>query len=287
MRKFIVSGFADEFDSDLKKHVGGFKGLGIDHIEVRFINEKNIADLTEDEVKELKAYLDVNNITVSAVGSPLGKVTLDDDMDEHLEKCERVFKYANILGAKFIRMFSFYPHKDKGFCEASVKEVYDRLEKMISLSEKYNVVLCHENEHGIYGETPEKCLEILKHFGGRLKCVFDMGNFRLDGNDPIKAYDMLKEYIAYFHLKDGTVDGIIVPPGMGDAKIEEILAMHAKTSTEPFVISMEPHLVDFTGLNALVQDATVLEKKISYKDSHEAFTDAAHRIFDILERIEK
>ena len=287
MRKFIVSGFADEFDSDLKKHVGGFKGLGIDHIEVRFINEKNIADLTEDEVKELKAYLDVNNITVSAVGSPLGKVTLDDDMGEHLKKCERVYRYANILGAKFIRMFSFYPHKDKEFCEASVKEVYDRLEKMIALSEKYGVVLCHENEHGIYGETPEKCLEVLKHFGGRLKCVFDMGNFRLDGNDPIKAYDMLKEYIAYFHLKDGTVDGIIVPPGMGDAKIEEILAMHAKTSTEPFVISMEPHLVDFTGLNALVQDATVLEKKISYKDSHEAFTDAAHRIFDILERIEK
>ena len=130
-------------------------------------------------------------------------------------------------------------------------------------------------------------LEILEHFGGRLQCVFDMGNFRLDGNDPMKAYEMLKEYIAYFHLKDGTVDGIIFPPGMGDAKIEEILAMHAETAEEPFVISMEPHLVDFTGLNALVQDASVLEKKISYKDSREAFTDAAHRIFEILERIEK
>ncbi len=287
MRKFIVSGFADEFDSNLKAQVGGFKGLGIDYIEVRFINKKNIADLTEEEVKDLKAYLDVNNISVSAVGSPLGKVTLDDDMDEHLKKCERVFKYANILGSKFIRIFSFYAHKDKEFCEASIKEVYDRLEKMVALSEKYSVVLCHENEHGIYGETPEKCLEIFKHFGGRLKCVFDMGNFRLDGNDPIKAYEMLKEYIAYFHLKDVTVDGIIVPFGMGDAKIEEILCMHAKTASEPFVISMEPHLVDFKGLNALVQDADILEKKISYKDSREAFTDAAHRIFDILERIEK
>ncbi len=286
MRKFIVSGFADEFDSNLKTHVGGFKGLGIDHIEVRFINEKNIADLTEEEVKELRAYLDVNNITVSAVGSPLGKITLDDDFDEHIEKCKRVYKYANILGAKYIRMFSFYPHKDKGFCDASKKEVYDRLEKMVALSEEYGVVLCHENEGEIYGESPENCLEVLQHFGGRLKCVFDMGNFRLGGYDPIKAYELLKEYIAYFHIKDGTTEGIIVPPGMGDAKIAEILSMHAKSAAEPFVISLEPHLVDFCGLNDLVQDAKELKKEISYADSREAFTDAAHRVFDILKGIE-
>ena len=74
---------------------------------------------------------------------------------------------------------------------------------------------------------------------------------------------------------------------MGDAKMEEILGMHAKKATEPFVISLEPHLVDFTGLNALVQDANELKKEISYKDSHEAFTDAAHRVFEMLERIEK
>ena len=79
MSKFIISGFADEFDSDLKTHVEGFKTLGIGHIEVRFINEKNIADLTEEEVKELKAYLDENGIKVSAVGSPLGKIKIDGD----------------------------------------------------------------------------------------------------------------------------------------------------------------------------------------------------------------
>lgn len=286
MSKFIISGFADEFDSDLKTHVEGFKTLGIGHIEVRFINEKNIADLTEEEIKDLKAYLDENGIKVSAVGSPLGKITLDDNFDEHIEKCKRVYRYANILGAKFIRMFSFYPHKDKGFCEVSKKEVYDRLEKMVALSEEYGVVLCHENEGEIYGESPENCLEILEHFSGRLKCVFDMGNFRLGGYDPITAYEMLKEYIAYFHLKDGTVDSIIVPPGMGDAKIAEILAMHAKTADKPFVISMEPHLVDFCGLNDLVQDAKELKKEISYANSQEAFTDAANRIFEILKGIE-
>jgi len=107
MRKFIVSGFADEFDGSLKAQIGGFRGLGIDYMEVRFVNGRHIADFSEDEVKKLKAQLDVNNISVSAVGSYFGKSALNDGMNELLEKLERVCRYANILGAEYVRIFSF------------------------------------------------------------------------------------------------------------------------------------------------------------------------------------
>ncbi len=269
MRKFIVSGFADEFDGSLKAQIGGFRGLGIDYMEVRFVNGKHIADFSEGEVKELKAQLDVNNISVSAVGAYVGKSAINDGRNELLEKLERVCRYANILGAEYVRIFSFYPSVSKGFCEADVKEVYERLEKILAVAEKYNVTLCHENEYGTYGDSPERCLELMEYFGGRMKCVFDAESFLTDKNDLISSYDILKDYVAYFRIKECT----------GDARIEEILTKHAEKSKEPTFVSLEPRSVEFWKKDEG-------EETISGECSREKFSDAAHRLFGILERIE-
>ena len=87
------------------------------------------------------------------------------------------------------------------------------------LSEEHGVTLCHENEALIYGESPEKCLEILEYFNGRLKAVLDMGNFVLDGYNPMNAYKLLEKNIEYFHIKDALYAGAIVPAGKGEAQI--------------------------------------------------------------------
>ena len=98
--------------------------------------------------------------------------------------------------------------------------------------------------------------ELLQHFEGRLKAVFDMGNFVLDGHDPYpSAYNTLKDYIAYFHIKDSLFAGAIVPPGKGEAKIKEVLDDYRKTATATTFITLEPHLQTFSGLNALVGKA--------------------------------
>jgi hypothetical protein len=108
--------------------------------------------------------------------------------------------------------------------EENKKVVYDNLTRLLDLADEYGVVLCHENENKIYGESPARCLELMEHFGGRLKCVFDMGNFVLDGHEPYPyGYELLKEHIAYFHIKDSFAEGAIVPAGCGNAHIEEIL----------------------------------------------------------------
>ena len=54
------------------------------------MGEKNISALTSEETAVLKADLDAYGIKVSAIGSPLGKIKLDDDMDKHLETAKRV-----------------------------------------------------------------------------------------------------------------------------------------------------------------------------------------------------
>ncbi len=280
MARAVLSAFADEYKKELDGQISGLLDFGINNIEVRFIDGVNIANLTEDEVRGVAKKLSDNKIGVSAIGSPLGKINTGDDMDAEMQRAERVFAYADILGAKNIRMFSFYLSEEKSE-EENRGIVLSALERMLTLARKYGVTLCHENEAKIYGESPARCRELLDYFGGELKCVFDMGNFVLDGYKPYPdAYMLLREYIEYFHIKDSLSAGAIVPPGCGEAMISEIFKAHSEYAKKDFFVTLEPHLETFSGLNALVGKS--FDNPYKYETGEAAFTDAAAKIKKIL-----
>ena len=274
-----LSAFSDEYADGFTEQLEGMHRFGIEHIELRHADKKNVSVLTSREVSEIKKKLDNFGIGVSAIGSPLGKIKLDGDMDEHLETARRVFETANVLGAKYVRMFSFYAPDGKEIT-AMRGEVLDALEKLLLLADSHGVTLCHENEAKIYGDTPTRCRELLDYFGGELKCVFDMGNFVLENVEPYAAYELLKKDIAYFHIKDAFSAGAIVPPGKGEAKIAEILSAHRTYAAEDFFVSLEPHLQLFSGLNALVGRA--FENPYQYTDAKSAFADAVEKFKELI-----
>ena len=273
-----LSAFSDEYADGFTEQLEGMSHFGIGHVELRHADKKNVSVLTANEVSEIKKKLDNFGIGVSAIGSPLGKIKLDGDMDEHLETARRVFETANVLGAKYVRMFSFYAPDGKEII-AMRGEVLDALEKLVLLAHSHGVTLCHENEAKIYGDTPARCRELLDYFGGELKCVFDMGNFVLENVEPYAAYELLKKDIAYFHIKDAFSAGAIVPPGKGEAKIAEILSAHRTYAAEDFFVSLEPHLQLFSGLNALVGRA--FENPYQYTDAKSAFADAVEKFKEL------
>ena len=275
MAKIIISAFADEYSDNFEEQLQGLNKLGITHIEIRHVNKKNISVLTKEEVLEVKELLDKYGIKVSAIGSPLGKIKLDGDIDGHIETAKRVFEYANILGAKFVRMFSFYAPAGKNILDMK-DEAFAAVGRLIEAAREYGVILCHENEAKIYGDVPARCRELLDFFPD-LACVYDMGNYVLEGVDPYpKSYRLLKDRIAYFHIKDALAAGAIVPPGCGEAKIGEILAEHKEYANGDFFVSLEPHLELFSGLNALVGRA--FDNPYKYPDAKTAFTDAADKL---------
>jgi sugar phosphate isomerase/epimerase len=275
MRNVILSGFSDEYALSFEEQLAGMKSLGLEFIEVRGVDGKNVSTLNDGEVCAMKGLLDSYGIGVSAIGSPLGKVALDSDLEEHMEVAERVFCIANTVGAKYVRMFSFYP--PKGGCIADMeREVVAALEPMVLLARKHGVTLCHENEARIYGDIPERCRRLLDHFGGELKCVFDMGNFVLEGVYPYpRAYELLKNDIAYFHIKDALPEGAVVPAGEGDARIADIIKAHRESAEEDFFVSMEPHLQLISEEGAMVSRR--FTNPYVYPDSKTAFTDAVNR----------
>lgn len=278
MAKILLSAFADEYSKNMDTQIQLCSKQQIPYLEPRFINDKNIADLSAAEAKELQKKL--GDIKVSSIGSPLGKINLADDFQAHLEKAKRVFETANILDTRNVRMFSFYLHKGKSRQDCR-GEVMDKLGQMIDLAKKFDVTLCHENEAEIYAESPDMCLDILDAFHGDLKCVFDMGNFVLGGFNPLtEAYPKLKNYIQYFHIKDALAAGAVVPPGCGEGYIKEILTNYLADFDTDVIITLEPHLQTFDGLNALVGRS--FDNPYKYETPEIAFLDALKRIREII-----
>lgn len=280
MGKIILSGFADEYSSNFEEQLAGMRSFDIGYLEVRGVDGKNVSVLTKEEVKEAKRKLDFYGMGVSAIGSPIGKIQLDGDINGHFEMARRVFETAGEFGAKYIRIFSFYAPDGNNILDYK-ETVFDNLTRLSSLAKSHGVVLCHENEAKIYGDVPERCREMYDNFRGDIKTVFDMGNYVLEEVKPYPdAYNMMKDTIAYFHIKDALSAGAIVPPGKGEANIKEILRDHLEYSKEDFFVSIEPHLQLFSGLNALV--GRKFDNPYKYNDAKEAFTDAVNKLKEIL-----
>ena len=250
MAHYLLSAFADEVSPVFTEQLEYLKSRGIAYIEPRNIDGTNVSSLTDDQLSDACRKLEKYGIGVSSVGSPIGKITLDDDFAAHLKLLERTIAIAKAFGTKNIRMFSFFYPKDTDV-HTHFAAVTARIELMLELAEKNGVTLCHENEKSIYGEAPEDCEALIAHFGGRLKSVLDMGNFAFCQKDPWKGYELLKGSVEYIHIKDAHFDTHIVPAGMGDGQVANILGAYNKFTDKDTFLTLEPHLTVFSGLDKL------------------------------------
>ena len=280
MAKVILSAFADEYSSNFTEQLKALNHFNIDYIEVRGVDGKNVSTLSQAEVNQVKNKLEDYGIKVSAIGSPLGKIKLDGDLNAHYDTAKKVFETACNLDTKNVRVFSFYPPDGKNILELE-SQVFDAVYGLLKIAEEYNVTLCHENEAGIYGESPMSCKKLLDTFGGKLKAVFDAGNFVLDQYVPFPdAYNLLFDHIEYFHLKDSLSEGAVVPPGKGQARLQDIINDYKLNGKKDTFFTLEPHLQTFNGLNALVGKS--FDNPYKYPDEKTAFTDAVNKIKEFL-----
>ncbi|MBQ4353534.1 MAG: sugar phosphate isomerase/epimerase [Clostridia bacterium] len=272
MVKFKLSAFSDEYSSSLDEQIEGLTINKVRMTELRGVDGTNVSDLTPAEAAEVYRKLELSGISVSAVGSPIGKIKITDPMDAHLDKLKNTCEVAEAVGTSRIRMFSFYI--PDGNYDACKNEVIDRVGRMLDVADEYGVQLCHENEKGIWGDIPERCRELLDVFEGRLGCVFDPANFIQCGATPFEAgYKLLKPYITYMHIKDALPNGRIVPAGRGIGSIPEMLACINLEFTGDFILTLEPHLRVFKGLDQL-ESSQRSELGNAYATAQEAFAAA-------------
>lgn len=275
-------GFADEASAAVDGQIRAMKRNRMDGLEIRGTEYGSVANLTIEQAKEIRRKLDDAGLILWSVGSPIGKYRIELPFAPHLEAFKRTLEIAEILGARRFRLFSFRPPKGED-PKIYKEEVLERIGGFVEAAENRDIRLCHENEKRIYGDTPERCLDILKTFP-EIRATFDFANFVQCDVDTLKAWEMLKPYVDYIHVKDAMPDHLVVPAGKGAGHLKEIIGDYIAQGGRTF--TLEPHLWVFDGLEDLEKlDERTKEISRSYGNADKAFDTAAEAFRNLLSEL--
>ena len=268
--KIRLSAFSDEAGISLSEQINALKENKIPMTELRSVGGKNVAALSLNEAKEIYSALTGEGISLSAVGSPMGKVDISVNIDEYLDTVKHICELANVFNTDKIRMFSFFEaHNERS-------KVIDNLCRMVEVANSYGVGLYHENEKGIYGDTADRVLDLYNNVKV-LHFVYDPANFLQVGESSDKTLPLLVPITDYFHVKDVILEGgELVPAGEGDGQIPRMVSMIEKDT----FMTLEPHLKVFSGYNEI--DGEEMKHKFHFESNREAFDYAVGALKGIL-----
>ncbi len=238
-----LTAFADEISPEIEEQLDVLVEEDIHHMEFRGVWGKNVLRLSDAELDRVESRLHERGIRISSIGSPIGKISIDDEFAPHLVDFERALAIAMRFQTRFIRIFSFFipPGKDPIRYR---DEVLLRMEELTKRAEAVGVTLLHENEKQIYGDTPERCVDIHTACPSlALRAAFDPANFVQCHVEPFtRAWPLLAPYVEYVHIKDARfADGFVTPAGEGDGDVAALLATLRDRGYTGF-LSLEPHL---------------------------------------------
>jgi sugar phosphate isomerase/epimerase len=250
---FTLSAFADEISPDPREQITVLKKCRVRHIEFRSIHKTNVLALSDEQIREFKQMLDDEGFKLSAIGSPIGKIAVDAPFEPHLDKFKRAIELCGVFGTPNIRIFSYYPPgNDQNFDPKNWPmhrhEVLRRMKIKAEMAAESGIVLFHENEHRIYGDSPVRVADILGTINSpALRGAYDAANYVYGSFDPVEGWEKTKNYTVHFHIKDWKTGGHAaghdygVIAGCGDGNIAHSIREAVAMGYEGYAV-MEPHL---------------------------------------------
>jgi sugar phosphate isomerase/epimerase len=263
---WTLSGFIDEISDDFSEQCKVAAGLGLRYVEVRSAWGTNILDLDDAQLATVRETLTEHGLKASSIGSPIGKISIDDEFPPHLERMRHAVEVAKTLEAPYIRLFSFFI-PDGTDPDSWRDEALTRMSALAEAAADSDVILVHENEKDIYGDIPRRCLDIVTSVSSpKLQLAWDPANFVQVGVRPFtEGYAMLRPYVSYIQIKDALLsDATVVVAGAGDGEVPETVRALRADGFDGF-FSLEPHLGQYTAFGALSGPAL-------FTKSWEAFT---------------
>ncbi len=257
--QFRLSAFGDEIASDLDAQLAALRQQEVRFLELRSAWGRNVIDLSDDDLGRAHERLTAQGIGISAVASAVGKVPIDSDFEAERGRCRRSMAAARRLGTGLVRIFSFFV--PSGRYHLHRDEVVRRLAALAREAERSHVTLALENESYVYGDTAERCLDLMEAVGSAaLRMAFDPANFVQVGVRPYtEAWPALKPYVVHVHIKDSVavdrtglapyperipgerlMDSVRLP-GEGQGELRPILRDLIAEGYRGF-LTLEPHL---------------------------------------------
>ena len=269
-----ISAFGDEIAVDFEEQLRVMQRLKIPLIDIRAAWGVNCSQFTDDHVSRIKDLCARYEISVSCMGSPIGKSPIDDPIEIECERLRRIGAVADQLGARNIRIFSFYPNA--GVDETAMQCAIDRLGKLTDIATSLDLQLLLENEKGVVGDLPGNCLQLMKAIDSpHFRFIWDPANFvQCGAAEHVDAWwSALHPSIGYIHIKDALLPddssaghgdrSTVTVAGQGDGQVKELLE-NLQASGYDGVLSLEPHLLEarhssgFSGAGGMEMAVTAL-----------------------------
>jgi sugar phosphate isomerase/epimerase len=270
-----LSAFGDEVSDDLQEQLALLRALQIGFLELRGVWGKNVLHLDDGEVKAVAQACAEQGVVVSAIGSPVGKSPITQPLSQELTNLARIFAIADSLGTRLVRVFSFYPPQQNEAAwteEALVMEASARLAAMSEAAMAAGIDLVLENEHGIVGDTVERCRRLLEAVNlPHLGFAWDPANFVVVGEAAAvtDGWASLGPRTRHVHIKDfRSSTSEVLPAGEGDGQIDLLLQQLDHVGYDG-LLALEPHLAfaghssGFSGPVGMQRAATALRSLMS------------------------
>lgn len=214
-----TSAITDEFSPDFDTAIEAMSAVGMTGAELRLISGKNIVELSDDDVSDLRARAEKRGIRVLSIASPVLKCVLPGGppidprfqqdvfgssytFDDQPRLTERAFAVAAKAGAGIIRVFSYWRTTAPERCFDSIVLA---LRALAEEAAPRGIVIGLENEHACNvatGAEAGRMLAAVDH--PALKLIWDPANASILGEIPYpQGYQSLPSArIVHVHAKD-------------------------------------------------------------------------------------
>src|SRR5258708_1035395 len=257
--RWPLSAFGDEIAEDLEEQIAVLQEQGVGARELRSAWGVNVIELGPERLDRAARVLGASGIVVSAIGSPVGKASIEDDFEAELARLRAAIDAAQRLGTQRIRVFSFFI-PDGRYADFR-DEVLRRMSALTRQAAAHDLLLVHENESYIYGDGARPWRDLRGWVGwAALAMALDPANLVQVGVRPFdEAWPLLRDHVRHLHIKDAvSVDrtGLrpypshipeerlmdsIRPAGEGEGQLRELFRGLVTQDYKGYMV-VEPHL---------------------------------------------
>jgi Xylose isomerase-like TIM barrel. len=285
----ILSAFADEAANRKTaiEQMAALSALGLKYYSPRFVDVtgsgqvKHVVELSDDELSQLAKIHAEYGMSVTSIGSRIGKIKLLDKEDGSHNKyvpfddymkgeVANTIRAALALDAKLIRGFSFYQPKGEA-PEGYIDQAVELIGKVADEFARHNIVYGLEVEANLIGQNGRTLAELARKLNREnLVVIYDGGNLSSQNMTPVQCFEeyvAMRDYIGWIHIKDYKIDPTLewkgyvdeerlknfVPANIGDSGHEAILrdfrehipqaaARMQKFGLPGTFLELEPHL---------------------------------------------
>ena len=213
----------DGISLDLEHALKVMQKNGLNQAELQFLGDKEVGDLSADELMKTKQLVDQYDMQVSCIsrhnfaGLGVHEVTVGDtNYNHHMDKLKQCIEMAQQFNAPLVRIMSFRKEMvlfgedgaEKWNVSAGAWEkLVELMGPVVELAKKENIMLVVETgNNAMITSCFLGCKLIDDLATDHLKILWDPANALYCGENPMDTFNSMSEgYLGHIHMKDVNV----------------------------------------------------------------------------------